>query len=139
PVVIENRPGAAGNIGAEIVARSASDGYTLLMATTGVMSINNALYQNMSFDSATNFDYVVFVASITNVLIVAADSPLHNVAELIAAAKRSPGKLSFASSGARSWTDMSAEALKLCPGVALIQARSRGRRRALPVVLAERL
>jgi tripartite-type tricarboxylate transporter receptor subunit TctC len=84
PVVIENRAGAAGNIGAEIVAKSAPDGYTLLMATTGVMSINNALYQNMSFDSSTNFDYVVFVASITNVLIVAADSPLHNVAELIA-------------------------------------------------------
>jgi tripartite-type tricarboxylate transporter receptor subunit TctC len=50
PVVIENRPGAAGNIGAEIVARSAPDGYTLLMATTGVMSIDNALYKNMSFD-----------------------------------------------------------------------------------------
>src|SRR5260370_10347645 len=54
PVVIENRPGAAGNIGAEFVARSAPDGYTLLMATTGVMSINNALYKNMSFDPSTN-------------------------------------------------------------------------------------
>src|SRR6266568_3262062 len=82
PVVIENRPGASGNIGAEAVARSAPDGYTLLMATTGVMAINNALYKNMSYDSSTDFDYVVYVASITNVLIVAADSPLHNVAEL---------------------------------------------------------
>src|SRR5438105_12368957 len=58
PVVIENRPGAAGNIGAEAVAKSPPDGYTLLMATTGVMAINNALYKNMSFDSSTNFDYV---------------------------------------------------------------------------------
>ncbi len=123
PVVIENRPGAAGNIGAEIVARSAPDGYTLLMATTGVMSINNALYQNMSFDSSTNFDYIVFVASITNVLIVAADSPLHNVAELIAAAKRSPGKLSFASSGAGSSTHMSAELFKIMAGVDLLHVR----------------
>src|SRR6266704_1428837 len=87
PVVIENRPGAAGNIGAEAVARSTPDGYTLLMATTGVMAINNALYKNMSYDSSTDFDYVVYVASITNVLIVAADSPLHSVPELIAAAK----------------------------------------------------
>ena len=83
-MVIENRAGASGNIGAEAVAKSAPDGYTLLMATTGVMAINNALYKNMSYDAATDFDYVVFVASITNVLIVAADSPLHNVAELIA-------------------------------------------------------
>ena len=99
PVVIENRPGAAGNIGAEAVARSAPDGYTLLMATTGVMAINNALYKNMSYDSSTDFDYVVLVASITNVLIVATDSPLRNVAELIAAAKRSPGNLSLAQTG----------------------------------------
>src|SRR5438046_3775797 len=62
PVVIENRPGAAGNIGAEAVARSAPDGYTLLMATTGVMAINNALYKNMSFDASKDFDYVIFVA-----------------------------------------------------------------------------
>src|SRR5207237_90685 len=136
PVVIENRPGAAGNIGAEIVARSASDGYTLLMATTGVMSINNALYQNMSFDSSTNFDYVVFVASITNVLIVAADSPLHNVAELIAAAKRSPGKLSFASSGAGSSTHMSAELFKIMAGVDLLHVPYKGSGPALRDVIA---
>src|SRR2546429_8980402 len=69
PVVIENRPGAAGNIGAEAVARSAPDGYTLLMATTGVMSIKNALYQNMCFESTTNFDYVVFFALISHELL----------------------------------------------------------------------
>ena len=139
PVVIENRPGAAGNIGAEIVARSAPDGYTLLMATTGVMSINNALYKNMSFDSSTNFDYVVFVASITNVLIVAADSPLHNVAELIAEAKRSPGKLSFASSGAGSSTHMSAELFKIMAGVDLLHVPYKGSGPALPDVITGRV
>jgi tripartite-type tricarboxylate transporter receptor subunit TctC len=139
PVVIENRPGAAGNIGAEIVARSAPDGYTLLMATTGVMSINNALYKNMSFDSSTNFDYVVFVASITNVLIVAADSSLHNVAELIAAAKRSPGKLSFASSGAGSSTHMSAELFKIMAGVDLLHVPYKGSGPALPDVITGRV
>ena len=138
-VVIENRPGAAGNIGAEIVARSAPDGYTLLMATTGVMSINNALYKNMSFDSSTNFDYVVFVASITNVLIVAADSPLHNVGELIAAAKRSPGRLSFASSGAGSSTHMSAELFKIMAGVDLLHVPYKGSGPALPDVITGRV
>src|SRR6266550_5821840 len=65
PVVIENRPGAAGNIGAEVVAKSAPDGHTLLMATTGVMAINNALYRNMSFDAAKDLEPVIFIASIT--------------------------------------------------------------------------
>src|SRR5216117_2255101 len=99
-VLVDNRAGAAGNIGAEIVARSAPDGYTLLMATTGVMAINNALYRSMTYDAAKDFDPVIFVASITNVLVVPPELPARSVAELIALARREPGKLSFASSGA---------------------------------------
>src|SRR5213595_2102459 len=98
PVVIENRPGAAGNIGAEAVARSAPDGYTLLMATTGVMAINNALYKNMNYDAATDFEPVIFVASITNVLVVPPELPANSVRELIALAKEKPGALTFGSS-----------------------------------------
>ena len=139
PVVIENRPGAAGNIGAEAVARSTPDGYTLLMATTGVMSINNALYKNMTYDSSKDFDYVVYVASITNVLIVAADSPLHSVPELIAAAKSSPGKLSFASSGAGSSTHMSAELFKIMAGVDLLHVPYKGSGPAMPDVITGRV
>ena len=135
PVVIENRPGAAGNIGAEAVARSAPDGYTLLMATTGVMAINNALYKNMSYDASTDFEYVVFVASITNVLIVAADSPLQSVGDLIAAAKRAPGHLSFASSGAGASTHMSAELFKIMAGVDLLHVPYKGSGPALPDVI----
>ena len=139
PVVIENRPGAAGNIGAEAVARSAPDGYTLLMATTGVMAINNTLYKNMSYDAATDFEYVVFVASITNVLIVAADSPLQGVGDLIAAAKRAPGHLSFASSGAGSSTHMSAELFKIMAGVDLLHVPYKGSGPALPDVITGRV
>jgi tripartite-type tricarboxylate transporter receptor subunit TctC len=139
PVVIENRAGASGNIGAEAVAKSAPDGYTLLMATTGVMAINNALYKNMTYDAATDFDYVVFVASITNVLIVAADSPLHNVPELIAEAKRSPGKLSFASAGAGASTHMSAELFKIMAGVDLLHVPYKGSGPALPDVITGRV
>src|SRR5204863_4033603 len=93
-VVVENRAGAAGNIGAEAVARSASDGYTILMATTGVMAINNALYRNMTYDAAKDFEPVVFIASITNVLIVPLELPAKTVADLIALAKKEPGRLS---------------------------------------------
>ena len=73
PVVVENRAGAAGNIGADEVAKAAPDGYTLLMATTGVMAINNSLYKNMTYDAAKDLEPVLFVASITNVLIVPPD------------------------------------------------------------------
>lgn len=139
PVVIENRPGAAGNIGAEAVARSAPDGHTLLMATTGVMAINNALYKNMSYDAATDFDYVVFVASITNVLIVGADSPLRSVADVIAEAKRSPGKLTFASSGAGSSTHMSAELFKIMAGVDLLHVPYKGSALAMPDIVTGRV
>src|ERR687898_3235904 len=97
PVVVENRAGAAGNLGANEVVKAAPDGYTLLMATTGVMAINNALYKNMTYDAAKDLEPVVYVASITNVLIVPPDLPAKNVAELVAMAKKEPGKLAFAS------------------------------------------
>jgi tripartite-type tricarboxylate transporter receptor subunit TctC len=131
PVVVENRAGAAGNIGAEAVARSAPDGYTLLMATTGVMAINNALYKNMTYDAAKDLEPVLFVASITNVLIVAPDFPAKNVAELIALAKKEPGKLSFASSGAGSSTHMSAE-LFTCRALTSCIFPTRGAARRFP-------
>ena len=139
PVVIENRPGAAGNIGAEAVAKSPPDGYTLLMATTGVMAINNALYKNIGYDAAKHFDPVVFVGSITNVLVVAADSPLRSVPDIIETAKRSPGKLTFASSGAGSSTHMSAELFKIMAGVDLLHVPYKGSGPALPDVITGRV
>ena len=109
PVVVENRAGASGNIGAETVAKSPPDGYTVLMATTGVMAINNALFRNMGYDAARDFEPVIFIASITNVLAVPTDLPAKSVAELVALAKKEPGRLTFASSGAGSSTHLSAE------------------------------
>jgi tripartite-type tricarboxylate transporter receptor subunit TctC len=139
PVVIENRGGAGGNIGAEAVAKSSPDGYTLLMATTGVMAINNALYRNMSFDAAKDLEPVILVASITNALIVPADSQLKNVGELIAAAKAAPGKLTFASSGAGASTHMSAELFKLMAGVDLLHVPYKGSGQAMPDVISGRV
>jgi tripartite-type tricarboxylate transporter receptor subunit TctC len=126
PVLVENRAGASGNIGADAVAKSAPDGYTLLMATTGVMSINQALYKNLTYDAAKELEPVAFVASITNVLIVASDSALKSVADVLATARRAPGQLSFASSGAGSSTHMSAELFKSMAGVNLLHVPYKG-------------
>ena len=139
PVVVENRSGAAGNIGAEAVARSAPDGYTLLMATTGVMAINNALYRNMTYDAAKDLEPVIFVASITNVLIVPPELPAKSVAELIALAKKEPGKLSFASSGAGSSTHMSAELFKSMSGTDILHIPYKGSGQALPDLMSGRV
>lgn len=139
PVVIDNRAGAAGNIGADAVARAAPDGYTLLMATTGVMAINQALYKNLTYDAAKDLEPVVFVASITNLLIVAAESPLKSVADVLSSARQSPDNLSFASSGAGSSTHMSAELFKSMAAVKLLHVPYKGSGPALLDLIAGRV
>jgi tripartite-type tricarboxylate transporter receptor subunit TctC len=139
PVVIDNRPGAGGNLGAELVAKSPPDGYTLLMATTGVMAINNALYKNLNYDAAKDLEPVSFIASITNVLIVPADSPLKSVGDLIAVAKAAPGKLSFASSGAGSSTHISGELFKSMAGIDLQHIPYKGSGQAMPDLISGRV
>jgi tripartite-type tricarboxylate transporter receptor subunit TctC len=139
PMVVENRAGAAGNIGAEAVVRAAPDGYTLLMATTGVMAINNSLYKAMTYDAAKDLEPVLFVASITNVLIVPPEFPAKSVAELVAAAKKEPGKLSFASSGAGSSTHMSAELFKSLSGTDILHVPYKGSGQALPDLMSGRV
>jgi tripartite-type tricarboxylate transporter receptor subunit TctC len=139
PVVVENRAGAVGNIGAEAVVRSAPDGYTLLMATTGVMAINNALYKSMTYDAAKDLEPVLYVASITNVLIVPPDFAARSVAELVAMAKKEPGRLSFASSGAGASTHMSAELFKSMTGTDILHVPYKGSGPALPDLMAGRV
>ena len=139
PVVIDNRPGAGGNIGADAVAKAPPDGYTLLMATTGVMAINNAMYKHLSYDAEKDLKPVIYIASITNVLIVPADSTLKSVGDVIAAAKAAPGKLSFASSGSGSSTHMSAELFRLMTGTELLHIPYKGSGQAMPDVISGRV
>ena len=139
PVVVDNRAGAAGNIGAEAVVRATPVGYTLLMATTGVMAINQSLYKNLTYDAGKDLEPVAFVASITNVLIVTSESPLKSVADVLATARRAPGTLSFASSGAGSSTHMSAELFKSLAAVDLLHVPYKGSGPALLDLIAGRV
>lgn len=99
PVIVENRTGANGNVGAEYVARSAPDGYTFLLSDVGALSINPSVYPDMSFDPAKDFSPIIMVSYSPHVLAVHPSVPVTSVKELIAFAKANPGKLNFANSG----------------------------------------
>ncbi|KWR91455.1 Bug family tripartite tricarboxylate transporter substrate binding protein [Cupriavidus sp. IDO] len=108
PVVVENRPGAAGAVGAAYVARAKADGYTLFGGTISTHAINASLYKNLSYDPVKDFEPVSLVGYVPNVLMVNADLPVNNVQELIAYAKKKNG-LGFASSGAGTSTHLAGE------------------------------
>jgi tripartite-type tricarboxylate transporter receptor subunit TctC len=99
PVTVDNKPGAGGNLGGAEAARSAPDGYTLFMSTSGIQAINPALYAKMPFDPNKELVSVAPLVSLNNVLVVHPSVPANSVKELIALAKSRPGKLTYASSG----------------------------------------
>ena len=98
-MVVENRTGANGNVGADFVAKSAPDGYTFLLSDVGALAINPSVYANMPFDPAKDFSPIVMVSYSPHVLAVHPSVPVSNVKELIAYAKANPGKMNFANSG----------------------------------------
>ena len=106
-VTVENKPGAGGNLGGAEAARSAPDGYTLFMSTSGIQAINPALYAKMPFDPNKDLVPVAPLVSLNNVLVLHPSVPAKNVKELIALAKSQPGRLNFASSGAGTSIHMS--------------------------------
>jgi len=117
PVVVDNKPGAGGNIGAEAVAHAPADGYTLAMGTVGTHSINGALYSKMPYDMVKDFAPVILVATTPNVLVVHPDVPAKNVAELIAMAKAKPGGLTFGTPGVGTSLHVAGEMFNAMAGV----------------------
>ncbi len=98
-VVVDNRPGAGGNVAAEIAAKQAPDGYTLLMANNSILAANAFLYQHLTFNPLTDFDPVALIGRQPNILVVSPQLGVGSVADLIALAKAKPGQLNFGSSG----------------------------------------
>ena len=131
PAVVDNRPGAGGNIGAELVAKSPPDGYTLLMGTVGTHAINPSLYPKMPYDHVKDFAPVILVAGVPNVLVINPALPVNSVQELIAYAKANPGKLNFASSGNGTSIHLSGELFKTMAGVQMTHVPYKGSAPAL--------
>jgi len=132
PVVIDNVPGAGGNIGADKAAKAPADGYTLVMGTVGTHSINGSLYSKMPYDMVKDFTPVGHVASAPNLLVVNNDLPVKTVAELIAYLKAHPNKLSFGSPGIGSSVHVSGELFKSLTGTTMQHVPYKGRQFAIP-------
>ena len=134
-VVVDNKPGAGGNIGAEIVAKAPNDGYTLLMGTVNTHSINGALYAKMPYDMVKDFAPVSLIASTPNLLVVNNNLPVKTVAEFIAYARANPDKLSFGSPGIGSSIHISGELMKTMTGIKMTHVPYKGRQFAIPDLL----
>jgi tripartite-type tricarboxylate transporter receptor subunit TctC len=130
-VVIDNRPGAGGNLGAELAARAAPDGYTLLMGPASVYAVSATLYPKLGYDIQKDLVPVSLVANVPHVLLVNIDLPVTSVQELVRLAKQRPGQLNIASQGSGTVSHLEAELLKHMAGVDLVHVPYRGSAPAL--------
>jgi tripartite-type tricarboxylate transporter receptor subunit TctC len=134
-VVVDNRPGAGGNIGTDIVAKSAPDGYTLLMGSAGPLAINASLFGKMPFDPIKDLAPVTLAASTPNVLVVHPSLPAATVKELIALARAKPGEINFASSGHGTPAHLAGELFNSMAGVKMVHVPYKGAAPALADLL----
>lgn len=126
PVVVENRAGAGGSLGAADAAKAEPDGNTLLMGHIGTLAVNPAIYPKLGYDPVKSFSPVAWVARVPNVLVVSAASPVRSFKEFIELARRQPGRLSYSSGGNGSAAHITMEFLKLKAGVFMVHVPYRG-------------
>ena len=136
PVVVENKPGAGGNIGADFVAKSPADGYTILLGALSTHAVNPSLYKSMPYDAAKDFVPITLIAITPNVLVVNANSPVNGVKEFLAYAKANPGKLSFGSGSNGSAGHLAGELFKVETGPDAVHIPFKGAAPATQALLA---
>jgi tripartite-type tricarboxylate transporter receptor subunit TctC len=126
PVLIDNRPGAGGSIGSEAAAKSAPDGYTLVMGQLGPLAVSPAIYKNLPYDPVKSFAPVSLMAIVPSVLVVNPRVPAASAAELIAYARAHPGKLTYGSAGSGSTSHLTTEYFKLATGTDILHVPYKG-------------
>jgi tripartite-type tricarboxylate transporter receptor subunit TctC len=135
-VLIDNKPGAGGVLGSEVVAKSPADGYTMIVGNAGSHGINAAIYTKLSYDTARDFVPVALFCTAPNVMVASPGTPAKTVAEFVAYAKANPGKLNYASGGIGSSSHLSAELLKSLGGFDMTHVPYKGAAPAVNAVLA---
>jgi tripartite-type tricarboxylate transporter receptor subunit TctC len=136
PFVVDNRPGAGGNVAGEVVAHAQPDGYTLLLGNNAILATNASLYKEVGFDAEKDFVPISLIGTQANVLVVNNNLPAHSLAELIALAKANPGKLNFASSGYGLAAHLAGELFKADAHVDIVHVPYKGSAPALQDVIA---
>lgn len=137
--VVDNRPGAGGNIGADIAAKSLADGYTMVFGSTGNMAINATLYKRLPYDPIKDFAPVILWSSEPNILVVNQSLPSNSVQDLIAHAKANPGKLNYASSGNGTSQHLAGELFKSMAGLDILHVPYKGGVTSMTDVLGGRI
>ncbi len=137
PVVIDNKPGAGGVLGSEAVAKSAPDGYTMIVGNAGSHGVNAGIYPKLPYDVVKDFVPVALICTTPNVMVISPNVKAKNVAEFVAYAKANPGKVNYASGGVGSSSHLSAELFKSMTGVEMTHIPYRGAAPAVAAVLGD--
>jgi len=131
-IVVDNKPGAGGNLGVDAAAKSPADGYTMVMGQTSDLAVNPTLYRKLPYDPLKDLAPVVLVASAPIILVVAEKSPYRSLADIVAAAKKEPGKLTLATPGNGTVAHLTGVMLQRAAGIELIHVPYKGASQALP-------